>query len=219
MTDKLDHIAFIMDGHNRFAKKKKISKFNSYKLGAEKIIYLSNYIFSKYDVKYISAFALSSNNLKRSSNTLNQIMKVLSYFLNEKASAKKINYNIEFRGNLSFLPKNLVKKINELKYYNKFKKSLILYINYSGIDDILNAAKNSKNSKLSSFKKLLVSKNIPDPDLLIRTGGYQRISNFFLFQISFTELAFLKKLWPELGSLEIDKQILNFYKIERKFGI
>ena len=208
-----------MDGNNRYAKKKNISKFNAYKLGAEKLVYLSNHIFSKYDVKYISAFALSSNNLKRSSNTLSQIIKVFSHFLNDKLSVKKISYNIEFRGNLNFLPKTLIKKINELKQNNKFNKSLIVYINYSGTDDILNAVKNSKNSKLSAFKKLLASKNIPDPDLLIRSGGFQRISNFFLFQISFTELSFLKKLWPELGTVDIRKQVLNFYKIERKFGI
>ena len=102
---------------------------------------------------------------------------------------------------------------------------MIIYINYSGKDDIIKSCNDfyklnsNKNITDNIIKKNLYSKNIPDPDVLIRTGGYQRISDFMLYQISFTELMFSKKLWPDFSNSDVDKLIDKFYKIERKFGL
>ena len=96
-------------------------------------------------------------------------------------------------------------------------------MNYSGQDDVINSFKKIYSSKIKfnkkNFLRNLITKNIPNPDLLIRTGGYQRISDFMLYQLSFTELIFTKILWPDLTNKSIDKFILSFNKTERKFGI
>ena len=209
-----------MDGNNRFSKKKNISQFDSYKLGARKLLEITKFIFDNYETNIISTFALSVNNTKRSKKLISTLMKVLEYFVNENNNVSNYNFQIRFKGDLSFLPKNLLEKIKKLEHKNlKIKKTLLIYFNYSGRLDILNAhIKKSKDIDILEFKKLLITKDFPDPDILIRTGGYQRISDFFLFQISFTELFFLKKLWPELQKSDI-KNIINKYKnIERKFG-
>ena len=133
-----------------------------------------------------------------------------------------LNFKIDFRGDLTFLSPQVnskIKKLRDLQSQNN--KKLIIYINYSGKLDIINAAKSFKNERFDSdkFKNKLLSQDTPDPDILIRTGGFQRISDFFLYQISFTELFFLRKLWPELSNSDIKKIILSFQKVERKFGI
>ena len=106
----------------------------------------------------------------------------------------------------------MIKAINKK---NIFKKKLILYLNYGGKEDIEQAA---KSNLYNSVEKNLLSRGFPDPEVLIRTGGFNRLSNFLLYQISFTELFFLKKLWPDLNSTDIKKIISNYRKIKRKFG-
>ena len=135
-------------------------------------------------------------------------------------------FQINFKGDFSFLNKSTIKKINDLQSQNpRSHQKLIIYINYSGKDDILNAynryflSKSNQRITDKLIKGHLYSKNIPDPDILIRTGGYQRISDFMLYQISFTELMFTKKLWPDLNKTDIDKFIYKYKKIERKFGL
>ena len=102
---------------------------------------------------------------------------------------------------------------------------MIIYINYSGKEDIIKTCNDFieiNQKKLITdtfFKRNLYSKNIPDPDILIRTGGYQRISDFMLYQISFTELKFTKKLWPDISNTDLDRFIKQYYKIDRKFGL
>ena len=209
-----------MDGNNRFSKKKNISQFDSYKLGARKLIEITKFIFDNYETNIISTFALSVNNTKRSKKLISTLMKVLEYFVNQNNNVSNYNFQIKFKGDLSFLPKNLIEKVKELEHKNlKSRKKLLIYFNYSGRIDILNAhIKKSKNIDILEFKKLLITKDLPDPDILIRTGGYQRISDFFLFQISFTELFFLKKLWPEVKKTDLKKIIDKYVNIERKFG-
>ncbi len=211
-----------MDGNNRFSIKKNLSSFNAYKIGANKLLSVTKYIFNSTNVNYVSAFALSSNNLNRSKKKINTLKEIFDFFLNKGITNKDRTFNIEFRGNLNFLSDKLLNKIKQVHLQNKKKqRKLIIYVNYSGINDILSSANNLKNKNitLTSFKKNLLSRNDPDPDILIRTGGYSRISNFFLFQISFTELFFKKKLWPEITNTDIDKIIQQYNKIDRKFGI
>ena len=203
-----------MDGNNRWSRKRSLSKYDGYKYGANKLISLTNYIFSNTGVNFISAFALSKNNLQRSSSIIKIIKKIISDTLNDY-DKNKVNYDLFFIGNFNFLESEVKEKILSINKNSFYKKKLIIYLNYGGREDIQQAAKLNNNKK---FETNLLSNKFSDPDILIRTGGFKRISNFFLYQIAFTEFFFLKKLWPDLLSTDIKKIIIQFNEIERKFG-
>ncbi len=211
-----------MDGNNRWSKKNNLDKYSAYKKGAYKLIEFSNFIFDNYKINYVSAFALSKHNFKRGKNLLNIIEKILINFLDHTKDKKKIKFNIEFIGELNFLPKSVVDRLKKLKNINKkSKKKLIIYLNYSGKDDIHNAFTSLgglKKYNIKNFENFLSTVKIPDPDILIRSGGYKRLSDFMLYQVSFTELFFSNKLWPDMKKLDIKKYIDKYYKIDRKFG-
>tara|TARA_A100001011_G_scaffold177562_1_gene186251 strand:+ start:324 stop:950 length:627 start_codon:yes stop_codon:yes gene_type:complete len=207
-----------MDGNYRWSKKNNIPKYDSYKQGANKLLELTKFAFEKYDISYVSAFALSKHNLKRGSSIIKIIKMVLYEFL--ELNKNNHNFNILFKGNLNILPKKLINNLKNLEN-SKFKHNLIIYINYSGKDDILSASKSlnkSTNVNDNIFKKSLKSSSIPDPDMLIRTGGFKRLSDFFLYQVSFTEFFFTNTLWPDLKKSNIKKFIKQFNEIDRKFG-
>ena len=222
MVNKINHITFIMDGNNRWSIKNKRSKYDSYKNGAKKLIQITKFIFDNYDINYVSAFALSKHNFKRGSSIINIIEKVLNDFLTHNLNANNFNFRFSFRGDLTFLPKKIFKGIKDLEKINiKSKKQLIIYLNYSGKEDIISAAKSLKKiNKINkiTYRKNLKSSNIPDPDMLIRSGGYQRLSDFLLYQISFTDFFFTKTLWPDIKKSQIKKYIYQFKYLERKFG-
>ena len=209
-----------MDGNNRWSKKNNYNKYNGYKKGANTLINLSNFIFDNTNAKYISAFALSKNNLSRSQNLISTLKKILFEFLNTVIEKeKKYKFNIKFIGDRKFLSKQINKKIDELENLNKIhNKYLLIYINYSGKADIQQASLKYTNNRLK-FDSLLMTKDVPDPDILIRTGGYNRLSDFLLYKLTFTELYFLKKLWPELNINDLSKIFMNYNSIERKFGL
>ena len=196
-----------MDGNNRWSKKNKCNRYIGYKKGANTLIKLSNYIFDNTDTKYISAFALSKHNLNRTNNIINILKKVLLDFLE-----KEINPN----------KKKKIYQLDKLK--KNYKKNLLIYINYSGKYDVQQAAlkyhQNLKeNKKKLKFNDYLLTSGVPDPDILIRSGGFRRLSDFIIYQSSFTELFFLKKLWPELNINDLSKIFINYQSIERKFGL
>ena len=212
-----------MDGNNRWSKKKNFNLTKGYTSGANKLIKITEHIFNNYDVKYVSAFALSKNNLNRSKIIISTIKNVLLDFLYKYEENYNFDFKIKFIGDLNFLNKKIRDKIKLIENINiPSKNNLIIFINYSGQSDISNSITNlNKFSKINelSFSKILNTKNLPDPDLLIRTGGFQRLSNFMLYQLAFTELNFTKKLWPELTNTDIDKYIKSFHRIDRKFGL
>ena len=212
-----------MGGNNRWSKKKNLNLSKGYTSGANKLIKIASHIFENYDVKYISAFALSKNNLNRSSRIISTIKNVLLDFLNKYEDNYNLNFRIKFIGDLNFLNKKIRDKIKLIENKNVTSNNkLIILINYSGQSDITNSINNLKKfSKINeqSFSKKLHTKNLPNPDLLIRTGGFQRLSNFMLYQLAFTELCFTKKLWPDLKNTDIDRYIKNYYRIDRKFGL
>ena len=222
MSNQIDHIAFIMDGNNRWSKKNDFNKFKGYKAGVENLLKISDYLFNHNKVNYISAFALSKNNLKRPKSLINVLKNILIEFLDNESklnSCKK--YNIRFIGDRNFLSKEINRKIDYIENLKKnSKKYLIIYLNYSGRQDIIQAAKKFKFSKIknSSFIKFLSTSNFPDPQILIRTGGFNRISDFLIFQLTFTEFFFTKKLWPDLKIIDVLRILKKYYSIERKFG-
>ena len=212
-----------MDGNNRWSIKNSKTKFDAYSKGAQKLISISEYIFKNSNVRYISAFALSNNNLYRAKSIINILKNILSDYLDDEKNISKLNFQIIFFGDLSFLGKKLNDKIKKLEKFKKNKKKkLLIFLNYSGRKDIKmqytqrNIISDNQNN---SFNKNLATNNIPDPEILIRTGGYQRISDFMLYQIAFTELFFLKKLWPDISNNDVKKIISNFKLIKRKFGL
>ena len=212
-----------MDGNNRWSIKNSKTKFDAYSKGAQKLISISEYIFKNSNVRYISAFALSNNNLYRAKSIINILKNILSDYLDDEKNISKLNFQIIFFGDLSFLGKKLNDKIKKLEKFKKNKKKkLLIFLNYSGRKDIKmqytqrNIISDNQNN---SFNKNLATNNIPDPEILIRTGGYQRISDFMLYQIAFTELFFLKKLWPDISNNDVKKIIFNFKLIKRKFGL
>tara|TARA_A100001011_G_C14259791_1_gene821836 strand:- start:60 stop:698 length:639 start_codon:yes stop_codon:yes gene_type:complete len=211
-----------MDGNKRWSKNKNISKYDSYKMGADKLIQISKYIFENYNINYVSAFALSTHNFKRGSSLINIIKKIILDFLDTNQEISNYKFRVIFKGNLNFLPKKDIENIKRFEHNNlKSKKVLVIYLNYSGREDIYNASKNSNklnNINHNNFQNFLSSGGIPDPDMLIRTGGYKRISDFMLYQLSFTELFFSNKLWPNIKNTDIRKYINQFNLIDRKFG-
>ena len=209
-----------MDGNNRWSKKNKVTEFYAYEKGAKNLYKLSNFIFDYYNTNFISAFALSNNNLNRSTRILKLIIQVLNKFLDDALQKKNINFNIEFKGDFNFLESTIKKKIltiNKTKFTNLNRK-LLIFLNYSGKKDIVKAASSKLITNENKFRDLLTTNELTDPDILIRTGGYKRLSDFMLFEISYTELFFLNKLWPDLNKADIVKIIEKYKKISRNFG-
>ena len=211
-----------MDGNNRWSKKKNISKYEAYKRGANKLIEITNFIFENYDINYVSSFALSKHNFRRGSNLISILRKILLDFLIPSDQNSNFNFSVKFIGNLKFLTNKELEHIRKFENKNlKCKNKLFIYLNYSGKDDIFNASKSMYKSDkfdINTFQKYLSSGGIPDPDILIRSGGYKRISDFMLYQVSFTEFFFTNKLWPNLNKADIKNIINQYYKIDRKFG-
>ena len=210
-----------MDGNNRWGKKNHVNSFNSYKRGAQKLLSISKFLFENHSIEHISAFALSKSNLKRPKKIINVIIRVLDLLLDQTINSQNFNFRIIFKGDLNFINKNLQKKISVLSSLNKnSSQNLYIYLNYSGTHDILETAKSLKNQKINlyKFKKYMVCGVSPDPEILIRSGGYKRISDFFILQLSFTELFFIKKLWPDVTNSDVNNIINKYQIIERKFG-
>ena len=213
-----------MDGNNRWSNKNNIKLYDSYIRGSKKLLSISNYIFSNYEINYITSFALSKNNLKRPTEKIKTLINVLEYFIDDKNNLNQYRFNISIKGNLSFLNKKLKKRITEFNSKpQNYSKSLIILLNYSGQDEILDTIKklikSEKKINQYNFEKNLLLNNIPYPEILIRTGGYNRISNFMLYQLAFTDFFFTKKLWPDISNKDIKKFIDDFRKIDRKFGV
>ena len=211
-----------MDGNNRWSIKNKVSKFEAYRNGSKNLLQITEYLFDNYDLNFVSAFALSSNNLKRDAKLIKILKKVFKYFLDDLYNGIQKNYSVEIIGDLSFLDKSIILKTQDyINNQKKMKNKLILFINYGGQEDIENASKSLLTKKTENFKitNFLSTNKFPNPDILLRSGGFQRLSNFMLYEIAFTEFFFSKKLWPDIKKTDLKRIIKNYYNIERKFGI
>lgn len=211
-----------MDGNNRWSDKNKNSLFETYKLGANNLFNLSNYLFTKEKINTISAFAFSVDNQKRSKKIVSVINKLLDYFIKDILVSEQINFKIKFFGDISYFSKNFQNQIILLEKKNIDSiYTLNIFLNYGGQEEIVDMINHFKGSKkyITKFQVNKYFKNkYTQPDLLIRTGGFQRISNFILYQLSFTELFFIKKLWPDFNITDLKKIIFKYHSIKRKFG-
>ncbi len=217
----LNHVAFIMDGNGRWGKKIKKSRNFGHIKGVEtlkKIVKSS----IKLRIPIVTFYVFSSENWKRPKKEVNFLFKLIkTYFLKEIASVKSQGIKLNILGEidkLNFDLKKVLKKSVDITRNNK-KITVNLAINYGSKKEILQTFKKIKKKiTLKSFEKNLYTKNMPQPDILIRTGGHNRLSNFMLWQLAYAEIFFLKKLWPDFTSTDLSKIIRRFKKIKRNFG-
>ena len=219
--NKLNHIAFIMDGNGRWGKKKRKKRNYGHLKGVDtvkKIVKSS----IRFKVPIVTFYVFSSENWKRPKTEISFLFKLIkSYFTKEIQSVISQGIKINILGDLKKLSKELrsvLKRTEKLTKKNK-KITVNLAINYGSRQEIFYALKKiKKRVNLRNFTKNLYTKNMPNPDILIRTGGKIRLSNFMLWQLAYTELFFLKKLWPDFNSLDLKKIILKYKNIKRNFG-
>ena len=218
------HVAIIMDGNGRWGIENKKSRNLGHKAGlktVEKII--KSTITNK--VKYLTLYAFSTENWKRPYLEIKFLLNLLESFLNEKLEELHRNgIKLRIIGNIKKFPKKIQSNLKSAqKKTEKNKKlHLILALNYGSKSEIVNAIKLMKNNKIkineNSIDKHLYTKGIPNPDILIRTGNTNRLSNFLLWQLSYSEIFFVKKMWPDFNGRDYKGIIEKFKKIKRNFG-
>tara|TARA_B100001173_G_scaffold17942_1_gene14453 strand:- start:7989 stop:8666 length:678 start_codon:yes stop_codon:yes gene_type:complete len=218
------HVAIIMDGNGRWGVKNKKSRNLGHKSGletVEKIIGSS----IKNNIKYLTLYAFSTENWKRPILEIKFLLNLLESFLKEKIDElNKNGIRLKIIGNIKKFPKKIqikIKAAQTLTDKNK-KLQLILALNYGSKSEIVNAIKLMKSKKIRvnevSVDKLLYTNGIPNPDILIRTGNTNRLSNFLLWQLSYSEIFFVKKMWPDFNERDYKNILDKFKKIKRNFG-
>ena len=226
-----NHIAIILDGNGRWAKNRNLSRTEGHKAGVENLEMLIDQC-KDLNIKYITLYVFSTENWKRPAFEVNNLMLLLNKYLTERLDdLMQKNIRLNVIGDVSKLPKKTMKLIafviNETK--NNSKMVLTLAINYGARNEILRAVKNlaedAKNSKLDIddideklFSKYLYTYDIPDPDLLIRTSGEYRLSNFLLWQCAYTEFWYTDVFWPDFKKSDLYDALESFKKRKRRFG-
>mgnify|MGYP001220608069 FL=1 len=222
--NKINHIAIIMDGNGRWGKKRGKSRNFGHASGIKVIEKIVNAAM-KLKIPILTFYTFSTENWKRPKSEIHFLFKLIEqYFIKEINNVVKNNIKINIIGNIKVLPKNLKNLLlNSMEKTKNCKKILInLAINYGSKDEIVNAAKRLKkkreNISIKKFENNLYTFNLPEPDILIRTGGKKRLSNFMLWQLAYSELYFLDKLWPDFKASDLRKIIKNYRSIKRNFG-
>ena len=219
----LNHVAIIMDGNGRWGLKYKNSRNAGHKVGlntVEKIIKET----IKNKISYLTLFAFSTENWKRPKKEINYLFGLLENFLiNRIEDLHKQNIKLKILGSKKFSPKlNKLLNNSERKTLNNTKLQINLALNYGSKSELIDAFKKMKKSKNTinekNLSRNLQTKNIPDPDLLIRTGNTKRLSNFLLWQLAYSEIFFEKKLWPAFNAKDYNKIIKEYKNIKRNFG-
>jgi len=219
----INHVAIIMDGNGRWGLKHKNSRNAGHKAGlntVEKIIKET----IKHKIKHLTLFAFSTENWKRPKSEINYLFNLLENFLKNKIiDLHKQNIKLKIIGIKKFSKKlNNLLKLSENKTLYNNKLQINLALNYGSKFELVNAfkklIKNRDKINEKNLTKYLFTKNIPDPDLLIRTGNTKRLSNFLLWQLAYAEIFFEKKLWPDFNTKDYNKIIKKFKNIKRNFG-
>ena len=219
------HVAFIMDGNGRWAKKHFRSRGYGHKMGVQNMIKLCSHAF-KLGVKIVTVYALSTENLSRPQEELDGIYDLFrSYFQKQKGKIQELGVRVNVMGDLTPLPEDVRGLLLETMRdtaVNVPNGLLNLCINYGARQEIIQAVNHAvafgRFVDENSFKSLLYSAGMPDPDLIIRTGGEVRLSNFLLYQAAYTELYFSNKMWPEFSRRDLEKALVNYSQRDRRFG-
>lgn len=229
--NQLNHIAVIMDGNGRWATKRGLPRTAGHKKGAEVVVQIAK-AAKELGVKYLTLYAFSTENWKRSPEEVGALMQLLRQYLDKNFKELEQNdVKIRFIGERYMLDADIVEKMERLEQNTAKNQSLVLQIalSYGSRQEIVNAAKKLaervKNGDMQlkdideqAFSDVLYTGGIPDPDLLIRTSGEQRISNYLLWQIAYSELFFTKTLWPDFAKEEFKSIIENYQTRERRYG-
>jgi len=223
--NKLNHVAIIMDGNGRWGLKNKKSRNHGHLKGIKSVETAIKFSLKK-KINYLTLYTFSTENWKRPKSEINFLFDLIRNSLKNKI--KKIikqGIKVNIIGKKKGLPNDIVKiiKLIEKKTLKNKKITLNLALNYGSKEEIINACKNLALKKIKpinikNFEKQLYTKNLPDPQILIRTGGTKRLSNFLLWQLAYTEIFFVDKFWPDFSEKDFNNIISNFYKIKRNFG-
>ena len=225
------HIAFILDGNRRWAKAKGKPASFGHKKGAETLENIVRYA-NKIGIKYLTAYVFSTENWKRTTEEVSAIMAILQNYLDDFGKRADLeNIKINIIGNPNRLSEKMQKSIQNCMERTKNNTGIVFNIalNYGGRDEIVRAvrkiASNVQKGEIlpeeiteNTIQENLYTENQPDPDLVIRTSGEERISNFLLWQIAYSEVLFVQKNWPDFNEKDLDEAIEEYKKRTRKFG-
>ena len=219
--NKLNHVAFIMDGNGRWGQQRNKGRNFGHFNGVEtvkKIVEKS----VKLKIPIITFYVFSTENWKRPKSEINFLFKlIINYFKQELDRVILNGIKINIIGKINKLPLKIKLALKyTAKKTEKNKKIIVnLAINYGSRDEIVDACKKTNNKiSIQSLSKNLYTKSLANPDILIRTGGYKRLSNFMLWQLAYTEIYFIDKLWPDFNNRDFERIVNNFKKIKRNFG-
>ena len=223
--NKLNHVAIIMDGNGRWGLKEKGSRNYGHLQGIKTVEAVIKYSLNQ-KIPHLTLYTFSTENWKRPDSEISFLFDLIRKSLKRKI--KKIikkGIKVKIIGQKKELPKDIIEivKLIEKKTLKNKRITLNLALNYGSKEEIINACKSlalkkGKKINASNFEKELYTKNIPDPEILIRTGGTKRLSNFLLWQLAYTEIFFVGKLWPDFNEKDFSKIINRFYNIKRNFG-
>ena len=221
------HVAIIMDGNGRWAKKRRLPRFAGHNAGSENVHPVVK-LFADYGVKYLTLYMFSTENWNRPGIEVRGLLTLLAKKIDQETQAfHQENIRLVHLGRLDRLSQKLRKKIKAAVELTKNNTGLTLCLafDYGGRDEIVQAAQNitgasipSDNVDESVFVQYMYTASIPDPDLLIRTGGESRLSNFLLWQVAYSELYFTPVLWPDFGHKDVAEALSEYKRRQRRFG-
>ncbi len=218
------HVAIIMDGNGRWGLKKNKTRNYGHLRGIKTVEKIVQEALKK-RLKFLTLFTFSTENWRRPKTEINFLFKLLeNYIGKELKNLIKQNIKIKIIGNLNKVPSNLKKKLKKVEILTKknFKLQINVALNYGSRQEIVSTLKklNKKKTLINekTISQNLYTKNIPDPDILIRTGNTNRLSNFLLWQLQYSEIFFEKKLWPDFNQRDFSKILDKYNKIKRNFG-
>jgi len=229
MSEKIPfHLGIIVDGNRRWAKKRGLPSFEGHRRGLDGVNKIGEWC-RKRGVKILTLYIFSTENWNRSKKEVSYLMKLLEIALSKKNTKELFQKGIKLQviGQRERLPKSLQKKIEEAEELTKKSEKgiLNLAVSYGGRPEIIQAIKNIIKNKIPANKitedlinKNLWTANLPEPDLIIRTGGVQRLSNFLTWQSIYSELYFTEKYWPEFTEKDLDEALLDYSYRQRRFG-
>ena len=219
--NKLNHVAFIMDGNGRWGQKKNKGRNFGHFNGVETVKKIVKKSF-KLKIPIITFYVFSTENWRRPKSEINFLFKlIINYFRQELDTVISNGIKINIIGKINILPAKIKISLKDVVKKTKKNKRIIvnLAINYGSRDEIINACIKTKGRiNVKSLSKNLYTQRLPNPDILIRTGGHKRLSNFMLWQLAYTEIYFIDKLWPDFNSKDFERIIKNFKKVKRNFG-
>lgn len=230
-TDNLTHIAFIMDGNRRWAKKKGLPIAAGHKKGAETLIEIAK-AAKKLGVKYMTVYAFSTENWQREKSEVDALMKLLRHYLD--TGFKELQENdvkVKFIGERYMLEPDIIEKMAEIERntVNNQSVTLCVALSYGSRQEIISAVRQiaqevqqgllqAQDIDMQTIGNHLYTQGIPDPDLLIRTSGEMRVSNYLLWQLAYTEFYFSETLWPDFSADELEQIITEYNNRERRYG-